>query len=291
MAITMKIIKRISLFLLVVGSFSSAFAQTGTDNFSRDKLCSDKSAKIMILGVYHMDNPGQDAVNIKADDVLAPQKQREIEELIEKIARFKPTKVAIESPYRSTVWTTRYQQWLKGEYQMGRNEIEQLGFRLAKRFNHPALYPIDFPMWMNGLMPNERDDTVNIAPTPATPTESTAPPPPLSPRLAKKTELMRTASVINILRFMNSEEYIRDDHAGYIENLLPTKTIAIYAQADLLTNWYKRNLRMFTNINRITEFPNDRVLLIVGAGHQTILRDLAIAAPQYCLADTETYLN
>lgn len=40
-----------------------------------------------------------------------------------------------------------------------------------------------------------------------------------------------------------------------------------------------------------TEFPNDRVLLIVGSGHLTILRDFARDSPQFCLVDAEAYLK
>jgi hypothetical protein len=70
-----------------------------------------------------------------------------------------------------------------------------------------------------------------------------------------------------------------------------TTGAAIYQRTDLVINWYKRNLRIFTNLNRITEFGKDRVLLIMGAGHLKILKDLTRDAPYYCLADTEAYLN
>jgi hypothetical protein len=73
--------------------------------------------------------------------------------------------------------------------------------------------------------------------------------------------------------------------------LKPTSGAAIYQRTDLVTNWYKRNLRIFTNLNRITEFGKDRVLLIIGTGHLKILKDLARDALYYCLADTEAYLN
>src|SRR3954469_3837213 len=85
---------------------------------------------ITILGVYHMDS-GQDSVNLQSDDVRSERRQKEIADLVEKLARFAPTKVAIESARNSTAWNTRYQQWVDGKYELGRNEIEQIGFRLA----------------------------------------------------------------------------------------------------------------------------------------------------------------
>jgi hypothetical protein len=72
---------------------------------------------------------------------------------------------------------------------------------------------------------------------------------------------------------------------------MPDGNAAIYESADRIMNWYNRELRIFANLNRITEFPNDRVLLIVGARHLKILRDLALDSPQFCLVEVENYLK
>jgi hypothetical protein len=279
-------------FFLATVIFSAGQAQTPNEISKKDSLCDDKSAKILILGSYHMDNPGKDEINIEASDVLTPQKQQEINEVLDKLARFKPTKIAIESAYRSPNWTTRYEKFLAGEHQLGRNEIEQIGFQLAKRLHHTKIYPVDFPMWMNGLMPSEIEEPkVKPQPKPATEAKKAEPQAALPPYLAKHEQLMRNGTVLQILQNLNSEEYIKADHAIYMNLMLPKEDIAIYGSTDLLTNWYKRNFRIFTNIARITEFPEDRILLIIGSGHLKILRDLAIDSPYFCLADTEFYLK
>jgi len=48
---------------------------------------------------------------------------------------------------------------------------------------------------------------------------------------------------------------------------------------------------MFANLNRVTEFPKDWVLLIVGSGHLKILRDPALDSPQFCLVEPDAYLK
>ena len=35
--------------------------------------------EVMVLGTYHMANPGLDLANVKSDDVLKPQRQKELE--------------------------------------------------------------------------------------------------------------------------------------------------------------------------------------------------------------------
>ena len=56
-------------------------------------------AQVLVIGTYHMSNPRLDAVNLTADDVLAPKRQQEIEQLAETLGSFRPTKVLVEIPY------------------------------------------------------------------------------------------------------------------------------------------------------------------------------------------------
>src|SRR5260370_16794190 len=93
---------------LIVGALvlmvfaASALSQSETDLAKGETSCNDKSSRIMILGTYHMNNPGLDSVNLNADDVLSERRQAQINELLDKLARFKPTKIAIEPKYLTT---------------------------------------------------------------------------------------------------------------------------------------------------------------------------------------------
>jgi hypothetical protein len=85
---------------------------------------------------------------------------------------------------------------------------------------------------------------------------------------------------------------IRKGQAQYLKMLLPDKSsVAIYARTDLVTNWYKRNLRILTNLIRVTDIGKDRVLLVIGAGHLAILRQLAADSDYFCLVDPQPYLQ
>ena len=248
-------------------------------------------SQLLILGSYHMDNPGMDAVNLQADDVLSPRRQAELDELTTKLARFNPTKIAIEAPYRNATWPDRYKQYLAGAYTPGRNEIEQIGFRLAKRLN-AAIVPVDYPMWMNGWTPAEMEPKQTNAKWDtgtAKKEEKPAAPKPVAPPNPED-EILRKSTVTEYLRRLNSPEIVAKNHSTYMSMLMPADSVGIYAQTDLVTNWYKRNLRIFTNLNRVTQFPGDRVLLLIGAGHLTILRDFARNSKQWCLVEAEGYL-
>ena len=52
--------------------------------------------EVMILGTFHMDNPGADLNNAKVDPVTTPKKQAELQLVADALARFKPTAIAVE---------------------------------------------------------------------------------------------------------------------------------------------------------------------------------------------------
>ena len=148
-------------------------------------------------------------------------------------------------------------------------------------------------MWMDGRVPAEIGVAKpRPAPSPAA-TETPAPPPSIPAIFKEKAALISEgkASVLEILRHANSERVMREDHATYIKGLRPDPySNELYGTTNPVTNWYKRNLRIFTNLYRISE-PGDRILLLIGSGHLSILRRLAIDAPDVCLVDAEAYLK
>jgi hypothetical protein len=63
-----------------------------------------------------------------------------------------------------------------------------------------------------------------------------------------------------------------------------------YLGPDDATSWYNRNLRIFSNLQALTSSSNDRILLIVGAGHLPILRFLAESSPEHRLRELAEFV-
>lgn len=296
--------------LLMVLTFlvaEGAAAQTGSPVRSApfDPICEAPSAPLLILGTYHFANPGLDATRFVADDVLTRHRQAEIEAVAEALAAFRPTKVAVEAQFGSDDWPRLYRRWLEGTDSLRRNEIAQLGFRIAARMGHDRIWPVDYSMWMNGWRPDEIDfqgrpahwQEILDPPAPAPPapaasgasaSNSTSP---QSTELSEEERRLRETTIGQYLAMLNSEESIAEHHAPYLRMLRPPDSQGIYANTDAVTNWYARNLRIFTNLVRITDPRSDRVLLIMGTGHVRILRELARDAPYFCVVDPLDYLS
>src|ERR1700746_1847778 len=123
-------IERVSL--MAVGCLFVLVAAASAQTKEAVRTTSAKKARVLVLGVFHMANPGRDMFNLQVDDVLAPRRQKELSDLAEMLKRFQPTKIALESPAGSEKIRKQYEDYLAGNYSMTRSESDQIGFRVGK---------------------------------------------------------------------------------------------------------------------------------------------------------------
>ena len=91
------------------------------------------------------------------------------------------------------------------------------------------------------------------------------------------------------LLFLNSDDYGAVDHGMYLSWV--DSHPGDYTMPDYIASWwYDRNLRIFANLKRITESPDDRILVIFGAGHVPILKHAIACSPKHELVDLREYL-
>ncbi|MEW6736827.1 MAG: DUF5694 domain-containing protein, partial [Acidobacteriota bacterium] len=64
-----------------------------------------------------------------------------------------------------------------------------------------------------------------------------------------------------------------------------------YPGANWVQYWYGRNLKIFVNLMRITESPDDRILVIIGAGHLKLLKQFAEESGSFVLENPLKYLS
>lgn len=239
-------------------------------------------ARVLVLGVYHFANPGLDVVQMEVADVLTPEKQAEIKAVVDALARFEPTKIAVEHvPATAARLDSLYRAYRAGRHELGRDETQQLGFRLAERFDHERVYPFDhrhaFPFGAVLEYAQEHD------------AESLAY---IQAEIAGMTEegarRHREWSIDRILRAMNEPDELSQGHAGYLR-LARVGAGTSGVGADLLTSWYERNIRMFNHLQAIAG-AGERVLVIVGAGHAPILRELATSDADMILVEALDFL-
>jgi hypothetical protein len=220
----------------------------------------DVRPEILVLGTYHMSNPGRDLYNMHADDVLSAKRQQEMEQLADVLKKFHPTKIAIEADVASERVAKEYSDYVAGKYALTRNEIDQIGFRLAKELGHRELYPVDeeadFPWqrvvdYAKASGQKEKLDAIQAG---------------WGTQAKEQDDFLKSHTVLETLSYMNSDSMAAKGVATYFA-CVPFGEPGDYAGADLLAAWYQRNMRIYHNIVKIIDSPNDRVLVIYGAGH------------------------
>src|SRR5689334_17502161 len=72
---------------------------------------------ILLLGTVHLSGQTTDLMSPTVPDVFGEKHQRELVDLVATLARYRPTKIAIEAtPEAIGRVNERYQAYLKGEY-------------------------------------------------------------------------------------------------------------------------------------------------------------------------------
>jgi hypothetical protein len=241
-------------------------------------------AEILVLGTYHMDNPGLDVFNVESDDVLSTKRQAEIEALVEVLARFEPTAIAVEAPIGSERVAREYADHRAGKYTLSRNEIDQIGYRLAARLGHEVVHPVD----VAGDFPFEGVQRFAKANGREAELESLMAD--TGRRVKAQGEFLATHSVLDTLRRINDAAHVREDQSFYAR-LMYFGASGDWAGADLNAAWYRRNAQIFSQILELTAKPGARVLVIYGAGHLALLRQFVAADPTLALRTLDDFAS
>lgn len=271
------------LLLFISASALTVCAPAQTTDPDRILVGDRPQPHVLLLGTFHFNYPGLDAhVTDKSDqvNVLDAQRQRELDELLEVILRFKPTKLCVET---QGAWLWHEYQEHKAGKPLGRNEYYQLGFNIMDRAGLDTLYAVDArPLVMDLRYGNDStrhipwidplyedwgwggDDPISQ----------------LYDSLYDAQDAYESShTLLESFLAMNDPHTLDRDFGAYLNGGFMLRE---HDGADILSiHWYNRNLRIFRNIKRITTSSDDRILVIFGAGHMGILRHLFDCDPTY----------
>lgn len=241
----------------------------------------EQRAQVLVVGSFHFDYPGLDALKAPEEDkidVLREPKKSEVTALVEYIKQFNPTKIAIEA-FPSWETGRKYREYRQGMHRDQRDERYQLAMRLALESNLDTIYAVD----ASDMVPDlEALDSTYV--------ESLFRDFDFESDADRYTALYRhwfeedskavsRIPLLDYFRNMNSPESHRYGYGAY---LIGDFKLDQHRGADILAVWwYNRNLRIFRNIQQITQGPEDRILVVIGNGHAAILRQLFEASPEY----------
>jgi hypothetical protein len=287
----------------------------GCSQIKQTQLLSDNSEQtsIMLLGMYHFNNPGKDSYNTEVDDYWSDKRQKEIKEVVDLLEEFKPTKILVElSPSEQSKLDSMYNLYLKDQIalkdiQGGINEVYQIGLRLGKQLDGVDVITIDHNG--NWLAPYadfiadtlEYEDYLNHSSS-------------YAQGMKERNVLFSESSIRENLVYLNEREQIINNHNYYNNVAIKVKDTAnimftfqekneeinglTYQMrsfdfnnigVELVAEWYKRNLFIYRNIIENSE-KNDRILVMIGIGHIFYLNQLLENNSKYRLINPNNFL-
>ena len=266
--------------LLAASAVSSAQAQSASSlrPTGFPAKCEPGEIEVLVLGTYHFANPGLDAIKMKTVDVFLPKRQREIVDLAKRLAAWKPDQIAIEWSWNSTDSTAARYARFKLDSLDSRNEVAQIGFRVAKMLGHDAVYPIDQRVRygndsLDALVARRADLREHQQKELAAGQKEQA----------VEDEWREKTTIVQHLAAMNSEKALHGGNSAFTFGIfLPMGEGTNLGGPDLVAGWYQRNIYMTYRLLNVLKPGTKRVLLIVGAGHAAPLRNLLDEAPQFC---------
>ncbi|TSE11252.1 DUF5694 domain-containing protein [Aquimarina algiphila] len=221
--------------------------------------------KISILGVFHFAGTS-DFSSVQFESLESEKRQIEIKDIVKKLKEFRPTKIMLEYPsVDSKYLDSLYNETLNDNRDFTINEIEQLGFRLAKELNHNRVYSIDYKLdlpfdeLIEFAENNDKRRYENMIAS-------------IKAQDKKESDFLAKNSMLDYLIYRNSDKEDIRNKDQYLNQTAKFVNDSNYIGAKFVSKWWERNIYMMTNIDRwIT--PDDRVLVIVGAAHRAVIKD------------------
>ena len=272
---------RIAMMLAAMAAMATADVASARTNVAH--------VEVMVVGTYHFDNPGLDINNVKADDVLKPQRQAEIKQLVDALATFRPTKIMVERVVNEPgLADPRFAAFVPADLGKDRDERVQIGYRLARQIGVPVFgideqpaagEPDYFPFqpiadWAKANAADHHLSSLMAS----------------GAALAKQLEAdQKSKTIPQMLIDRNRPEAIAREQTMYYGFLAFGDTDK-QPGADLNAMWYLRNAKIFAKMQKVAQ-PGDRVIVIYGTGHNYWLRHFAATAPGYQLVEAVPYLE
>lgn len=276
--------RKLSLILGVIITLTSCNAQSTNETKNQNKKKEKKSSKIQVLlvGTSHWDNYKQADLDVaQADeiDILSDQYQRELDEIVTKIVEFKPTKVFVER-------TVTYQPKLDSIYNLyktsdwgkkSRNEILQLGFKVAKRLDHNRVYGIDyretsfpFDSLMKVMKAAKQEVLISEFEKDIMKYEK-----------EYNTLVYNKTPLKDILYYLNDEEQRKSDFGWYINKATQAGEVDNQVGAFLGSEWVKRNIYSYSIMQKYITHEDQRIMVLMGASHIAVFENLIEYNPDW----------
>jgi len=247
--------------------------------------------QVLLIGTFHFDNPGLDAAKLRSLDIKSPAVQSEINTIVAAIARYHPDQIFVEYSYQKQAkLDSLYADYLAGKPVSGMNdksEVYQIAFKSAKALGLVRLNAIDYKMDLRGadslmkvIQQNNQEVLMKA----------------IQDRIHLiagniNTQVTNGTSLTEMILSLNTRAY-RDSDLGFYTGLF-TKAgePSNFIGPDVAGLWYKRNLYMFSLLQKAMVPKDQKIMVLLGASHIAVLQSFFKLDPAYKIVELKDILN
>ncbi len=290
----MKIQFTIALIIFIVFSGCNNKIKEEIKYTKKTNAVDSPKIEVLNFGTFHFGST-PDANKTEFDEENE-ERQKEVREISKMIAEFEPTIIIVESlPKNNDKLNKLYQKWLNdpSELNTKNGEISMIAFDVARLSNIDSIYGIDNHMGYNYSVGDyiERHPDLENSIDPKTYLQITNNPFQDFPQMAKLQENYENLSLLEKLKFINNPIYLDYSINTNADKLLYVGVDDGFEGADNAAIFYHRNMKIFSNLNRIKMDKDERVFILMGAAHTAFLREFFKRSPKFEMVNTLEYLN
>lgn len=287
--------KQIILLLCIL--FFSCNTENRSHELKKESLPEQKNEKIKVLnfGTFHFGYTPD--TNKTEFDENTEEAQKEIREISKMLAEFKPTIICIENlPKFNEEINKAYQEFLVNSTKLNTNygESSMIGFDVGRLCDVKKIYGIDnHHMGYNYRVGDfiERSPELENSIDSKTYLQLTNEPFEDYPEMAKREANYDRLSLLEKLKLINEPLHLDYSINTNADKLLYVGIDNGFEGADNAAIFYHRNMKIYSNLNRIPMTNKDRVFIIMGTAHTAFLREFIKRSPKFEMVNTIEYLN
>ncbi|GAA4349795.1 hypothetical protein GCM10023150_14650 [Kangiella taiwanensis] len=252
--------------------------------------------KIQVLnfGTFHFGYT-PDAHKTEFDEASDDSKQQ-AREVARLLAQFKPTIIVVEKlPKYDEQLNQAYQEYLNDPAELSHKdgEISMIAFEVGRLSNVKRLYGIDNHMGYNYSVGDYIEGTPELTNSidPKTYLQITNEPYRDQSEIAEREKRFDQMSLLEKLKLFNEPAQMDYSINTNADKLLYVGIDDGFEGADNAAIFYQRNMRIYSNLNRIPMTKDDRVFILMGRAHTAFLREFIKRSPKFEMVDTLKYLE
>ncbi|TDU39792.1 hypothetical protein BXY82_1823 [Gelidibacter sediminis] len=271
--------KNLLLFVLIL-TVSACQLESNTKLKTEIPSENASTEKIPVLNFASVHLSGSTDAYSSVTNVNSAKAKAEIAQIVKQLVQFKPTIICVEIPPESTQFINKTFEKYKTDQSNRINyseEVNVIGLEVARLSGAKKIYGIDNPIGFNypkliALANSNPSDSLYVK------------------SIMDGYETLNNKPLLQQYTEINTTEYKMETFDLY--NFLATMhTPNNFEGSDIIADFYKRNLRMYSNFSDIPLTKNDRVLIIMGATHTAYFDIFLGNSPKYLLENAADYTN